>query len=121
MDPLTGRVIGVAIGVHRELGPGLLESTYQTCMVHDLLASGLQFEWQKRMPITYKGRRIKTAYRIDLLIENELIVELKCIDRFEPVHTAQLLTYMKLSRCRTGLLINFKVPLLKDGIRRVVL
>jgi GxxExxY protein len=118
---LTSSIIGAAIEVHRELGPGLLESAYQTCLIHELAQRGLRFERAKPMSVNYKGTIIDCAYRIDILVENRVVVELKSVERLEHVHTAQLLTYLKLSGCQIGLLINFNVPLLKDGLRRFVL
>jgi GxxExxY protein len=120
-EKLSKAVIGCAIEVHRELGPGLLESAYEQCLAHELRLKGIQFELQKVMPVEYKGTQIDCGYRLDLLVEGQLIVELKAVAAIEPIHKAQILTYLKLARARTGLLINFNVPLLKDGIQRFVL
>jgi GxxExxY protein len=118
---LTEKIIGAAIEVHRSLGPGLLESIYEECMAIELHLRGIEFVRQKALPIEYKGRRVAADLKIDLLIENQVVVELKAIECLLPVHAAQLLTYMKLSNLPLGLLINFHVPLLKDGIKRMVL
>ena len=120
-DELSNRVIGCAIEVHRELGPGLLESTYEQCLAHELGLSGISFQLQHPQPVEYKGIRLDCGYRIDLLIENALIVELKAVAEIKGIHEAQLLTYMKLSGIKTGLLINYNVNKLKDGIKRFVL
>jgi GxxExxY protein len=120
-DPLTEKVIGLAIELHRELGPGLLESTYEECLTHDMKSSGLAVDRQLLLPLRYKGLRLEQAYRIDLLVENRLIIELKTVDKILPVHEAQLLTYLKLAKKRTGLLLNFQVDLLKNGLKRMVL
>ena len=121
LNKITERIIGGAIAVHRELGPGLLESTYEACLTYELIDLGLAVERQKQLPVTYRGKRIDAGYRIDLLVEGTVIVELKAVDRVEPIHEAQLLSYLKLSGCKVGLLINFNVKVLKDGIRRRVL
>ncbi|MCI0437315.1 MAG: GxxExxY protein [Gemmatimonadetes bacterium] len=119
-DPLTEKIIGAAIAVHHALGPGLLESTYHVCMAHELMLTGLRFERQKAVPVRYRGARLDCGYRIDFLIENEVLVELKSVERLDAIHTARVLTYLKLSGLHTGLLINFNVHLLRDGIRRLV-
>ena len=118
---LTEVVIGAAIAVHRELGPGLLESVYEKCLALELIKSGLQVCSQKEIPLTYKGLALESGFRADLIIENKVLVELKSVDQILPVHTAQVLTYLKLSNRRTGLLINFNVQLLKNGIKRLSL
>jgi GxxExxY protein len=120
-DELTGKVIGCAIEVHRNLGPGLLESAYERCLSFELLANNIHHDVQKELPVKYKGTDLDCGYRIDLLIENKLIVELKSAEAILPIHEAQLLTYMKLASISTGLLINFNVRLLRDGIKRFVL
>jgi GxxExxY protein len=120
-DGLSRAVIGCAIEVHRELGPGLLESAYEQCLAHELKLQGVPFELQKVMPVEYKGVQIDCGYRLDLLVDGKLIVELKAVAAIEPIHEAQLLTYLKLARVKTGLLINFNVPMLKEGIKRLVL
>lgn len=120
-DSLSNRVIGCAIEVHRELGPGLLESAYEQCLAHELALGGIQFERQKQLPVEYKGQKIDCGYRIDLLVEGQLILELKCVDTLSSVHQAQLMTYLKLAKVKTGFLVNFNVPLLKNGLKRIVL
>ncbi|PIX16543.1 GxxExxY protein [Candidatus Desantisbacteria bacterium CG_4_8_14_3_um_filter_40_12] len=120
-DELSNQVIGCAIDVHRELGPGLLESTYEQCLAHELKLNGIKFNLQHPLPVEYKGVRLDCGYRVDLLVENELIMELKSVEEIKGIHEAQLLTYMKLARIKTGLLINFNVRRLKDGIKRFVL
>jgi GxxExxY protein len=120
-DNLTGEVIGAAIEVHRELGPGLLESIYQVCLEHELTLRGVEFQPRQPLPVTYKGLKLDVNLRLDIFFPNRLVVELKAVERILPVHEAQLLTYMKLTGVKTGLLINFCVPVLKDGIRRRVL
>ncbi len=118
---LTGVVIGAAIEVHRELGPGLLESTYQACLARELALQNVSFEQQRALPVIYKGVAIDCGYRLDFLIEGKVIVELKAVEALHDVHDAQLLTYLKLTGCKVGLLINFNVAVLKNGIRRRVL
>jgi len=120
-DELSNRVIGYAIEVHRHLGPGLLESTYEQCLAHEMKLNGTSFRIQHPLPVEYKGIRLDCGYRIDLLIEEKLIVELKSVDKILPIHQAQLLTYMKLANIGIGLLINFNVQYLKSGIKRMVL
>ena len=118
---ITGLIIGSAIEVHRGLGPGLLESAYRRCMVVELEARGLVVRTEVAVPLTYKGVEVGCGYRLDLLVAESVIVEVKAVSSLEPIHTAQLLTCLRLSSRRIGLLINFNVPVLKDGIRRVVL
>jgi GxxExxY protein len=118
-DPLTEKVIGAAIEVHRILGPGLLESIYQRALCHELALRGLEFTPQQPLPVSYKGVHLGDDLRMDFLIEGRLVVELKAVDRLEPIHEAQLLTYLRLSGHRLGLLINFNVRLLKDGVKRM--
>ena len=120
-DLLTHVVIGCAIEVHRVLGPGLLESAYERCLAQELSVKGIAFERQVPVPVDYKGVNLECGYRIDLLVEKCLILELKALDQISGIHEAQLLTYMKLSNIKTGLLINFKVARLTKGIRRLVL
>ncbi len=120
INKITEGIIGAAIDVHRELGPGLLESAYEACLVYELMEHGFTVERQKSLPITYKGKQVNCGYRIDLLVEGQVIVESKAVDRLEPIHDAQLLSYLKLSGYKVGLLINFNVKVLKDGIRRLV-
>ena len=117
----SNKVIGCAIEVHKTLGPGLLESTYEQCLAYELRLAGLSFELQKSIPVKYKNINLDCGYRIDLLIENSLIVELKSISTIQKIHEAQLLTYMKLANIKTGLLINFNELRLNDGLKRFVL
>jgi len=117
-DPLSGKVLGCAIEVHRTLGPGLLESTYEQCLARELSLQGLGFELQVPLPVEYKGVRLDCGYRVDVLVERQLILELKAVVEIKGIHEAQLLTYMKLAAIGTGLLINFNVQLFKDGIKR---
>ena len=120
-DELSNRVIGCALEVHRALGPGLLESTYEQCLAHELPLAGISFKLQLPLPVKYKGIKLDCGYRIDLLVNDELIVELNSVDQIMGIHQAQLLTYMKLSGVKVGLLINFNVEILKTGIKRFVL
>ncbi len=120
-DPLTEEIIGAAIDVHRALGPGLLESAYEACLCLELGLRGLGFSSQVALPVDYKGRRVDAGYRLDLVVERKVVVELKAVERLLPVHEAQLLTYLRLGGFPTGLLLNFNVPVLKDGIRRMKL
>jgi len=120
-NEITECVIGAAIAVHRALGPGLLESAYETCLEYELLCRGIPHERQKAIPLLYRGIAVESAYRVDFVVGGRVIVELKAVEHLDHVHTAQVLTYLKLSGCRIGLLINFNVPLLKDGIRRLAL
>lgn len=120
-EPITHEVIGAAIDVHRELGPGLLESAYEEYLCFELGLRGIPFLRQEKLPITYKGHFLDAGYRIDILIQDQLILELKAVDRLQPIFEAQLLTYLRLSRIRIGLLMNFNVPILKDGLKRIVL
>jgi len=120
-DKYSKQVIGCAIEVHKTLGPGLLESTYEQCLAHELRLAGLSFELQKSIPVKYKNVKLDCGYRLDLFIENSLIVELKSIRKLQKIHEAQLLTYMKLANVKTGLLINFNELRLKDGLKRFVL
>jgi len=116
---LTEKVIGAAIEVHRHLGPGMLESAYEACLTQELVNAGLLVERQKVLPIVYKGQRVDVGYRLDLVVERSLILELKAVERLDRVHLSQMLSYLKLSGHQLGLLINFNVPQLKEGIRRV--
>ena len=118
---LTGTTLKYAFEVHTQLGSGLLESTYEACLFYELSKAGIKIERQKKLPIIYKGITLDTDYRIDLLIEKKLILELKSVESLLPVHSAQLLTYMKLSGLQYGLLLNFNVPSLKYGIKRFIL
>ena len=119
INDLTGKVIGAAIEVHKILGPGLLESTYEECLCRELGLRKFFFERQKELPIEYKGVKLDCGYRLDIIVENRLIVELKACESLQPIHEAQLLTYLKLTGIKVGLLINFNVPVLKEGIRRL--
>jgi len=116
---LTGQILGAAIEVHKQLGPGLLESTYQACLCHELELRGISFECQP-LPLEYKGIRLECGYRIDLLVAGSVIVEIKSVEGLAPIHEAQLLTYLKLTGIKVGFLINFNVVVLKQGIRRLV-
>ncbi len=118
---LTNKVLGLAFEVHTQLGAGLLESTYESCLFYELKENNINVERQKKLPIIYKGIQLDTDYRIDLLIDNQLIIELKSVETLQPVHSAQLLTYMKLSNLKYGLLLNFNVSHLKQGIKRFIL
>ena len=120
INDLTGKVIGAAIEVHKFLGPGLLESTYEKCLCRELELKKFFFERQKELPVEYKGVKLDCGYRLDILVENRLIVELKACESLQPIHEAQLLTYLKLTGIKVGLLLNFNVPVLKEGIRRLV-
>ena len=120
INKLSSEIIGAAIEVHKMLGPGLLESAYEECLCHDLTLRGYHCERQKALPLNYKGKKLNCGYRLDLVVENTIIVELKSCEKFEPIHKAQLLTYLKLSNLNLGLLLNFNVPMMRDGIMRVV-
>ena len=117
-DPLTEQVIGFAIEVHRQLGPGLLESAYEQCLCYELKHAALTFECQVPLPVIYKDMRLECGYRIDIVVERSLILEIKAVERLIPIHEAQVLTYLKLSGIRTGLLLNFGAPALKEEFRR---
>jgi GxxExxY protein len=119
-NELTEEIIGAAIEVHRVLGPGLLESVYDECLTVELSLRRVSFERQKRIPIQYKGRQVAADLRMDFLVDDRVVVELKSIERLLPVHGAQLLTYLRLTRKQLGLLINFNVPVLHNGVQRVV-
>ena len=118
---LTEGIIGAAIEVHRELGPGLLESAYEECFCFELESREVSFQRQVKLPVVYKNIKLDCGYRMDVVVDERLVVELKTVDRLLPIHDAQLLTYLKLSKIRTGLLLNFNTAVLKDGIRRLVL
>ncbi len=120
LDQISRRIIGAAIEVHRHLGPGLLESAYQSCLVFELKHLGLSLEEQKALPVVYKEVRLDCGYRLDLLVEDAIIVEIKAIEKLLPIHDAQLLSYLRLAKKRVGLLMNFHVPVLKDGLKRIV-
>ncbi len=118
---LTGKIVDCAISVHKLLGPGLLESAYEECLLYELQNNGLETFKQVPMPLIYKDKKLDIGYRIDLLVEEKVVIEVKSVDVLNPIHTAQLLTYLKLSGCRIGLLINFNVQFLKEGIKRIIL
>lgn len=120
LNSVTERIIGCAIEVHRHLGPGLLESIYESALCHEFDVSGLQYQRQVPVPVLYKGVKLG-EHRLDLLVENDVIVELKAVDRMDPVFEAQLLSYLRLTGKRLGLLVNFNVPVLKRGIKRMIL
>jgi GxxExxY protein len=117
---ITERILGAAIRVHTALGAGCLESTYDACLRYQLAKDGLKFRHQVRLPIVYEGVQLEGAYRIDFVVEECVVVELKAVEKLLPLHLAQMLTYLKLSTLRLGLIINFNVPHLRDGIRRVI-
>jgi len=121
INQITSQIIGSAIEVHRILGPGLLESAYEECLVSELKKSGLKTERQKPVPIIYKEIKLKCGYRMDILVEDIIVVELKSVDQLAAIHDAQILSYLKFSNKKVGLLINFNVTLLKNGIRRFIL
>jgi GxxExxY protein len=120
LNDLSGKVIGLCMEIHRELGPGLLESTYEECLAFELAQAGLGFARQRALPVRYKEVQLDCGYRLDFVVEGVLIVELKAVTELLPIHEAQLLTYLKLDQKALGLLINFNVPVLKQGIKRVV-
>ncbi len=121
LNDLSYKIIGCAYQVHSELGPGLLESSYEACLQYELLNEGLKTESQKALPVVYKDIKLDAGYRIDLLVEDSVIIEIKSVEAIAPIHEAQLLTYLKLSKIKLGLLINFNVPDLKKGIMRRVM
>ena len=121
LNELTRQIIGAAIEVHRHLGPGLLESAYETCLAYELGQLGLSVEQQKGLPLIYKEIRLDQGYRIDLLVEEKVVVEIKVVDKITSIHEAQVLSYLKFSGCQIGLLLNFNVKLLKNGIRRFIM
>ena len=120
-DEITDAIIGAAIRIHRALGPGLLESAYEECLCYELSKAGLSFERQKPLPVRYENVNLDCGYKLDLAVANTAIVELKCVEKLLPIHEAQLLTYLKLSGFQIGLLLNFNVPVLREGLKRVVL
>ena len=120
-DGLSNQVIGCALEVHKTLGPGLLESTYEQCLAHELHMAGVSFINQKPLPVNYKGVLLECGYRLDFMIENNLIVELKSVDKLQKIHEAQILTYIRLTQLNVGLLINFNETMLRNGIKRFVL
>ena len=120
INELSSKIIGAAIEVHKTLGPGLLESAYEECLCHELSLRGLSFERQKPLSVTYKKKKLDCGYRLDLVVEKAIILELKSCEKIEEIHKAQLLTYLKLSGLKLGLLLNFNVPVMRDGIVRIV-
>lgn len=119
-NTISNQVVGAAIEVHRHLGPGLLESAYEECLCHELKLRGLSFDRQKELSVCYKDSRLDCGYRLDVVVEGAVILELKSVKKLEPIHEAQLLTYLKLSDLKLGLLLNFNVPLMRNGIQRIV-
>ena len=120
INQLSSKIIGAAIEVHKTLGPGLLESAYEDCLCHELNIQGLLFEKQKPLSVVYKGKKLDCGYRLDIVVEKAVVIELKSCEKIEPIHKAQLLTYLKLSGLNLGLILNFNVPLMRDGIVRIV-
>jgi GxxExxY protein len=120
INQLTERVIGACVEIHKALGPGLLESAYEECLCHELSLAGFKFERQRSLPVAYKGVQLDCGYRLDVVVEKRLIVELKSVEMLAPILAAQMLTYLKLSGITVGLLINFNVPVLRRGIKRIV-
>ena len=120
INKLSGEIIGAAIEVHKNLGPGLLESTYEECLCFELSLQDIEFKRQVNLPAIYKGNKIDCGYRIDIVVEKSIVLELKAIDAILPIHKAQLLTYLKLSNLQLGFLLNFNIPLMRDGIHRMV-
>ena len=120
-DLLTEKIIGAAIEVHRVLGPGLLESAYEECLCHELRLRGIAFTRQQPLPVVYKGIHLDCGYRLDVVVESQVVVELKTVDRMLPIHEAQILTYLRLAGIHTGLILNFNVPAFHQGIKRMVL
>ena len=120
INQLSSKIIGAAIEVHNSLGPGLLESAYEKCLCHELKLRGLSFENQKPLALSFKGEKLDCGYRLDIVVEKAIIVEMKSCEKIEPIHKAQLLTYLKLSGLSLGLVLNFNVPMMRDGITRIV-
>ncbi len=120
LNGITETIIGSAIQIHKALGPGLLESAYECCLAHELTKRHLRVEQQKPLPLVYEEVKLECGYRIDLVVEGSVVVEIKSVDALAPIHEAQILTYLKLSGCKLGLLINFNVPVVKDGIHRYI-
>lgn len=120
-DRITEKVIGFAIEVHRALGPGLLESAYESCLCHEMTLNNVPFQRQVALPVVYKGFTLDCGYRMDMVVSDEVVVEVKTVERLLPIHEAQLLTYLKLSGLKRGLLLNFHAALLRDGIKRMLL
>ena len=120
LNQVTEKIIGAAIEIHKTLGPGLLESAYEECLCYELSTAGLHYQRQVDLPVLYKEVRLDCGYRLDLIVEDAVLVELKTVECLLPIHEAQLLTYLKMKNLLLGLLINFNVPVLKDGIKRIV-
>ncbi|MGA2324460.1 MAG: GxxExxY protein [Sedimentisphaerales bacterium] len=120
LNEITEQIIGAAIDVHRALGPGLLESAYEACLAFELVSRGLKIEQQRALPVVYRDVKLDCGYRLDLVVENSIVIELKAVEQILPIHRAQLLSYLKLAGLKAGLLINFHVKMLKDGIVRLV-
>ena len=120
LDEISHRIIGAAIEVHRHLGPGLLEAAYQSCLAFELKQLGLKVDEQKPLPVVYKQVKLDCGYRLDMVVEDEIIVEIKAIEKLLPIHDAQVLWYLRLTKKRVGLLMNFHVPILKNGLKRIV-
>jgi len=120
INKLSSKIIGAAIEVHKALGPGLLESTYEECLCYEFSLRRISYEKQKPLPVVYKDKQLDCGYRIDVVVENAIILELKACEKIEPIHKAQLLTYLKLSGLKLGLLLNFNVPIMRNGIMRIV-
>jgi GxxExxY protein len=121
LEALTEQIIAAAIEVHKELGAGLLESSYERCLCHELSLRGISYVCELQLPVNYKGMRVDCGYRVDIVVANAVVLEIKAVERIEKIHEAQLLTYLRLGGWKVGLLINFNVPVLKDGIKRRVL
>lgn len=121
LNLLSYEIIGAAYQVHSELGPGLLESTYKVCLEYELIKRGFNVERQKTLPVNYDGKELDAAYRIDLLVEDSIIIEIKAVAEIEPIHRAQIMTYLKLSKKKLGLLVNFNVTDMKKGIKRMIM
>lgn len=120
LNEVTGKIIEFSIKVHRTLGPGMLEGAYEICLMHELVNNGFQVQRQKKLPIVYEGVHLDAGYRIDLIVNDSVIVEVKAVDRLHPVHEAQLLSYLRMTGLTLGLLVNFNMKLLRDGVKRVV-
>ena len=120
MNKFTDKVIGACVEIHRQLGPGLLESAYEECLCSELAQYGLQFERQRPLPVVYKGVHLDCGYRLDIVVEKAIVLELKAVEKLLPIHEAQLLTYLKLTGLTLGLLLNFNVPVFKYGVKRIV-
>ncbi len=121
INSLTRNIISCCIAIHRELGPGLLESAYQSALLHELNENNIIFEKEKELPVSYKGIPLNVNYRLDFLVESRLILEIKAVEKIDKIHEAQILTYLRLSKIEHGLILNFNVPIMKDGIKRFIL